>query len=361
MRNQTRPARFSNGASRSTVAVLLLACSSLLAQPASSQQQEQVTAGAGEAAAATFTSEDPMAAGSSSADSQTEFRGPLQGISLLGTRLYALPREPDSDIGDRKYNPIVVAAEQLQRAPNDPEQVITLGVAQGLSWRFQDAISTFSQGLRRHQDYAPLYRYRGHRYITLRQFDLAVADLEKAAELDAEVFDHWYHLGLAYYLAGSYDQAAKAYFEAGRIAETADDVAASAHWLYMSRQRNGDSRSAMSVLEQLPPRLDVENHVAYEAILRFYEEQSREGEKPDQQSAVESLLARAQSPLDQASLNYGIGNWHLYNGRPEQAASYFEAAIESPFWPAFGFIAAEVELARGGVVDLPGSADTDRD
>ena len=335
-----------------------LAVGLLLAVPVLAQEHETSS---GAAAAATFSSEGNTAVAAQGDRPASEFRGPLQGLSLLGTELYALPREPDSDIGDRKYNPIVVATEQLHRAPDDPEQVITLGVAQGLSWRFQDAIATFSKGLEQHDDHAPLHRYRGHRYITLRQFERAVVDLEKATELDAESFDNWYHLGLAYYLAGSFDKAAKAYFEAGRIAETADDVAASAHWLYMSRQRSGDSEGALSVLGQLPPRLEVENHGAYEAILRFYDDQSRSTAKPSAADGIEALLAGAEGPLDEASLYYGIGNWHLYNGRPEQARSFFEAAISSPFWPAFGYIAAEAELARWSSKEESDPAGTGRD
>ena len=45
-------------------------------------------------------------------------------------------------------------------------------------------------------------------------------------------------------------------------------------------------------------------------------------------------------------MGYGVGNWYLYNCRPEEAAAVFKRVVEGPCWPAFGFIAAEVELAH---------------
>ena len=45
-----------------------------------------------------------------------------------------------------------------------------------------------------------------------------------------------------------------------------------------------------------------------------------------------------------ATLSYGLGNWYLT--RAARARSWFERAIASGGWPAFGFIVAERELRR---------------
>ena len=47
-----------------------------------------------------------------------------------------------------------------------------------------------------------------------------------------------------------------------------------------------------------------------------------------------------------ATLNYGVGNWYLVRGDTAQARRWFERAVASGGWPAFGFIAAEAELRR---------------
>ena len=43
---------------------------------------------------------------------------------------------------------------------------------------------------------------------------------------------------------------------------------------------------------------------------------------------------------------YGIGAYHLVEGRMERARQMFARALESPTWAAFGYIAAEAETAR---------------
>ena len=52
------------------------------------------------------------------------------------------------------------------------------------------------------------------------------------------------------------------------------------------------------------------------------------------------------SDLDIATLGYGLGNWYLYNGNGSKACEVFERVTNGPYWPAFGFVASEVDLAR---------------
>jgi hypothetical protein len=51
-------------------------------------------------------------------------------------------------------------------------------------------------------------------------------------------------------------------------------------------------------------------------------------------------------PLQVATQGYGVANWYLYNGDAERARTLFEKIVAVGFWPAFGHIAAEVELQR---------------
>ena len=53
----------------------------------------------------------------------------------------------------------------------------------GYAGRYEEAVAVFSRGLEVLPDSAWLLRFRGHRYITLRRFDEAVADLERADAL----------------------------------------------------------------------------------------------------------------------------------------------------------------------------------
>jgi hypothetical protein len=47
-----------------------------------------------------------------------------------------------------------------------------------------------------------------------------------------------------------------------------------------------------------------------------------------------------------ATAAYGIGNWHLYNGRQAEAEVVFRRIMGGGQWGAFGYIAAGAELAK---------------
>ncbi len=51
-------------------------------------------------------------------------------------------------------------------------------------------------------------------------------------------------------------------------------------------------------------------------------------------------------PLQVATQGYGVANWYLYNGDTDRARALFEKVVGVGYWPAFGHIAAEVELQR---------------
>jgi len=59
-----------------------------------------------------------------------------------------------------------------------------------------------------------------------------------------------------------------------------------------------------------------------------------------------SLLDNTATPLDNATVGYGIGNWHYVNGRNARAEEIFREVYQGTNWAAFGYIAAEVDLAK---------------
>jgi hypothetical protein len=62
--------------------------------------------------------------------------------------------------------------------------------------------------------------------------------------------------------------------------------------------------------------------------------------------AADSLLAGGADPLTVATQGYGVGNWYLYNGDRARAMQVFRRVVAGGNWGAFGYIAAEAELAR---------------
>ncbi len=261
-------------------------------------------------------------------------------LSPLGVKHYSQPE----DKGE-----IAKAQEKVASDPNNVELIIALGRAQANAWRYNDAINTYSRGIKVAPGNAALYRHRGHRYISTRQFDKAVKDLKRASEIKSDDFDIWYHLGLAHYLKGEFTKAAVAYERCYAVAEKIraeaeankegrdDSLVAISDWIYMTYRRMKKDQEAARILEKITPAMMVKENKSYYERLLFYKGLKKENDLVNVEKATD---------LEIATVGYGIGNWFLYNGDHGKANEYFQKIVSGKYWPAFGFIAAESELAR---------------
>ncbi len=254
-------------------------------------------------------------------------QGTPEVVSPFGTKFYAQPDEK---------NVIAEAEKKLEANPQNIELLIALGRAQASVWRYRDAIATYTRGIALEPQNAMLYRHRGHRYISTRQFDRAVIDMDNAAKLNDKNFDIWYHLGLAYYLKGNFDKAAAAYEKCLAVADKDDSVIAVSDWLYMTYRRMNKKAEAARVLERITPTMKVEENKSYFDRLLMYKGLKKESD----------IYSDKLGDLELATVGYGIGNWHLYTGDKAKAKEIFQRVIAGKYWAAFGFIAAETELAR---------------
>ena len=281
-----------------------------------------------------------------------------QGTSLLGKPL--IPAAPAESARERLEANLAAAREQYNKSPDDADAIIWVGRRLAYLGRYRDAIATFTEGIQKHPADARMYRHRGHRYITVRELDKAVADFNKAAELIAGKPDQiepdgqpnakniptstlntnvFYHLGLAHYLRGEFAAALQAYRECIRFSKNPDMLVATTHWLYMTLRRLDRPGEARQALEPITADMEIIENGSYHRLLMLY----KGTEKAD---ALASSLAAGS--LDAVTVGYGLGNWHLYNGRPDQARTMFKQIVEKneSQWPAFGYVAAEAELAR---------------
>lgn len=231
--------------------------------------------------------------------------------------------------------PIARAESALAADPRNVDLVIQLGVAQSGARQFREAIRTFTRGLEIAPDNAMLYRWRGHRYLSVRELGRARDDLTRGARLDSTIYGIWYHLGIVRYLEGDFAGAAEAFQRGMPRAPDAGELAGSVDWLWMSLSRAGRSAEASALLARRPDSLATT--VAYASRLKLYR-----GElAPD---AV--ITAADTADVAVATLSYGIGNWYLVRGDTTQARSWFERSVQSGGWPGFGFMASEAELRR---------------
>ena len=279
----------------------------------------------------------------------------VQVYSLLGAEYFA-PEVTDPKLDSN----LQVALKNFQADANE-DNYIWLGRRYGYLVEYNKAVALFSEGIEKFPNSYRLYRHRGHRYISQRKFDAAIADLNRAAELmkgspieiepdgqpnklnkplSTTQFNVWYHLALANYLKGDLVNAERAYLECLAVSDNDDLLTATIDWLYMSYRRQGKVDEAKKLLERISENMTIVENESYCKRLKMYK-----GLIP-----VDSVLSVDASAEDAdlalATQGYGVGNWYLYQGDTARAITIFDKVVTGRHFSAFGFIAAEADLAR---------------
>ena len=293
------------------------------------------------------------ATGDSDSAPATETR---QVMSLLGEPLAPLTFD-EAQRAALEEN-LSQARRDFESDPDDEMNIIWLGRRLAYLGRYQEAIDVYTEGIAKHPHSYRLLRHRGHRYITTRQLDNAVADFARAAELAADHDDQvepdgapnkhniptstthsniYYHLGLAHYLQGDFDAALNAYANCLPYSRNNDMAIATTYWLYLTAKQLGHENIAAGALKRISPDMQLlENHDYHRLLLMFKGELSQ-GE----------LLGKVESgALSGSTITYGVAMHRIFTGEQERGMTMLRNTIKNGFWPAFGSIAAEAELAR---------------
>ena len=256
--------------------------------------------------------------------------GPLDGQSVQYRSPAGVEYQAQKDTGA-----IARAETALAADPRNVDRIIQLGVAQSGARQFREAIETFTRGLAIAPDHPMLYRWRGHRYLSVREFDRAMDDLTRGNTLDGNNYGTLYHLGIVRFARGNFEGAADAFAQAQPRAPDAGELAGATDWLWMSLSRAGKTVEAKAMLDRRPDSLPTSN--AYSQRLTLYRGLS----------LPENVITTADTvDVQIATLSFGIGNWYLVRGDTTRAQAWFERSVGSAGWPGFGFILSEVELRR---------------
>lgn len=278
-----------------------------------------------------------------------------QAISLLGDTLRTPELPPEvADEYDANFRE---ALADYRIDPENAENIIWLGRRTAYLGEYREAVTIFTEGTFKNAEDPRMFRHRGHRYITLRYFDRAIRDFERAEELMRGMPDRiepdglpnalnqpqstlksnvWYHKGLAHYLKGEYEEAIRTYEKAFDLDLTDDMRVATLYWYYSALKRSGQDERAGQAIEGVTADMNlIENDVYLNLIMVF-----KGLFDPDR------MLEVTDDGLQNATLWYGIGNWHYMNGREDRALEFWNNILETGRWAAFGHIAAEAELAR---------------
>lgn len=253
---------------------------------------------------------------------------------------------------------------------NNADALIWLGRRAAYLGNYKEAIKIFTEGIQKFPKDPRFYRHRGHRLNTIRCFDDAIKDLDKAFEIvkrngirdeiepdglpnirnipTSTLFTNiFYHQGLAYYMKQDFNKAAAAFMMSFNNSKSDDMRVASAHWVYISARRYAlqqdkkeVEKTAQEFIEkEIKENLDIIENEDYYKLIKLYQG------KIKAEDLLKEIDADANS-LSNATLGYGLGNWFLYNGEKEKAIKIFRRIKSGNQWASFGFIAAEAELGN---------------
>jgi len=274
-----------------------------------------------------------------------------QAVSKLGDDLYS------SDPPEAALKKYAEAKANFEQEPDTPDALIWYGRRTAYLGKYREAIEIYTYGIKKHPEDARIYRHRGHRYISVREFDKAIEDFEKAATLiegKEDIIEQdgmpnalnipvsslhtniWYHLGLAYYLENDLENALRIYREGIKASQNDDMLVATTHWMYMTLRLLGQEDKAKEALMAIQAEMNVIENTVYHKLCLFYK-----GELP-----LENLTDPEFSSIMNDAMAYGIGNWYFANGEKEKAKKIFQKILDGKSWASFGYIAAESDFAR---------------
>lgn len=251
------------------------------------------------------------------------------------------------------------AKADYEKSPNSADALIWYSRRTAYLGHYTEAIELYTKGIAQHPTDARLYRHRGHRYLSIRCVDKALADFKQAYALTRGKPDEVepdgapnakgiptstlqsnirYHLGLCLYLKGEYKKAARYYEEDLRKSANPDMYVATANWLYLCYQRLGADQKAQKLLDNIKPDLPLIENFDYLRILLLHK-----GEI--EASKLKEEIAQPNS-LSNSTVALGLANYYLINGQKQEAERLFRVITAGNQWASFAFIAAEVELGR---------------
>ena len=264
-----------------------------------------------------------------------------------------------SDSLKKVYEANLRSAEKKYKADSlNDDQIIWYGRRLAYLGNYKEAIAVYTKGINLHPDNARFYRHRAHRYITLRCYDNAIADLKRAVDIIKDQIDEieedgipnarnfptstlhtniYYHLGLAYYLKGDNKQALLAWQKCLEISDNDDMKVATLNWLNLVLRKMGRQKDAEQHLKEVTTEMEIiENHDYFDILLMY-------------KSGDDSKLVgktQNQQTVSNATLGFALGSYYQFKGDKDKTKELFEKVVAGNQWSSFGYLAAEAELAK---------------
>ncbi|MDQ8165896.1 MAG: hypothetical protein P3A28_09100, partial [Gemmatimonadota bacterium] len=102
----------------------------------------------------------------------------VEAIALTGDTLRAFPLS--AAVRTRYEAQLAEAKRAYDRTPTNADSIIWYARRLGYLGRLRESIAVYTRGIELYPNDPWMYRHRGHRYVSVREFDNAIRDLERA-------------------------------------------------------------------------------------------------------------------------------------------------------------------------------------
>lgn len=220
------------------------------------------------------------------------------------------------------------SSEQGQRA---------LAAALDFQLRYREALTVYDQLLLQCPTDTALRRRRATRYINTLQPEKAISDLAQCRALGMPDSEVCYPFGIAYYLAGRYEDAMT---EMARMQALSDEEMgiAAIYWHTLAAYRCGRTPRLLAAYHA---GMSVGHHTAYERATAF-----AAGTVSEENFCA--LLTAESSDLEYAMLAYGYACHLAHRGQIADSRAALRAILlRDSFWIAYGYLAAWNDVFGG--------------
>ena len=252
------------------------------------------------------------------------------------------------------------ARNAWERHPENVDSIIWYGRRIAYTGAFDEAVAIYTDGLRIHPNDARLLRHRGHRYISLRNFSAAIADLTRARELVNGRPDEVepdgqpnvrgiptstlhsnirYHLALAHFVTGDFPQAVVAWDEDAKLSPNLDHRVAATYWWVLSLAQLHQWNEVQGALAPIRGDWDIIENQSYHRLLLWMK-----GELADS-----LIYGENATPLERQTIGNGMAHWYLARGHAAAAELKLREVLALGPAASFGYIAAEQTARRLGL------------
>ena len=249
---------------------------------------------------------------------------------------------------------LTIAQAAMDVAPNREDSFIWLGRRLGYLARFPEANDVFSGGLEMFPDSYKLFRYRGRHRARNREFEGAIADYRRAAELiegQPDTFEPdgilnsierptttyksniHYYLGQTSMAVGDYETVVSAMERAMNepLGQSDDHTVSTSYWRYLGLRKLGRHEDTQAVVDAVPEGLEIiENFTYYDSVRFFKGTRTREELEPDADNLIK----------------YAFAMDHHFKGEQTEAEVIWRDLVVNTaqgYWPA----EAELVMAQG--------------